>query len=334
MIENKLVGEFKRPRSVEFKQEEIGDNTGVFVAKPYERGFATTVGNSLRRTLLSSISGHAIVAVKFDCINNEFQNIPGVLEDTTTILANFRNSAVRLKDDHVQSRILHFEVEGKKDFKVKDLVLDETIDVGNPEFVIFTANKEASFSFDLQIEQGRGYVPGESFQENIEIEGTIPVDADFSPILNVAVETSKTRVGTRNDYEEMKLTIKTTGVITPENALKEAAQILKESYMTFNNMEVESMTSAVDNNPKTEKNEKDKVLYESIFSLELNVASHYFLKSNDFREIGQLVLKTADEIKEKPNCNDGIIENINDGLKKYDLELGMKNISYTPKTMV
>ena len=236
MIDNKLIAEFKRPKSVELKYDISQRDFGVFSAKPYERGFATTVGNSIRRTLLSSVPGYAIIAFKCDEINNEFQNIKGVYQDTAEILVNLKNVYIALKDPQVTSRILHFDIKGKKDFYAKDFATDSNIEIGNPNKLIFSSNKEADFSFDVQVDYGRGYVPSEMLDNLIEVDGTIAVDGNYSPILNVAFSVDSVRVGTRNDYEQLNLEIKTKGVISPEEALKNATQILKESYLTFNDV--------------------------------------------------------------------------------------------------
>ena len=186
MIEKKLISEFKRPKSVELKESEGGSaNHGSFVAYPYERGFAMTVGNSLRRTILSSLQGYAFIGLKCSEINNEFQNIPGVLQDTTEIISNLKNVSIALNDPSITSRVLHFEIKGKKVFKVADLKLDEMIQIFDPEMIIFESNKDADFEIDLQLDLGRGYVPAEIIQKNIETHGTIALDGNYSPVKSV-----------------------------------------------------------------------------------------------------------------------------------------------------
>jgi DNA-directed RNA polymerase subunit alpha len=334
MVEKKLVSEFKRPSGVEYKQEVEEKDLGVFVAKPYERGFGITVGNSLRRTLLSAMPGSAIIAVKFDKINNEFQNLKGVLQDTTEIIANLKTVAISLKDPNVKNRVLHFEIKGKRVFKASDLKIDETIDIGNPDHIIFSANKEADFEMTLQVESGRGYVPSEQLKDSVEAQGVILLDANYSPIRNVAFEISPIRIGNRNDYEKLSLSIHTNGLISPEEALREAAQILKESYFTFNNIETEVITQAVDDRRESVSTDKDRVFYQSVYLLELTVRSYYFLKLNEIRQIGQLVTKTEEEIKDKKKFSAPVLEDIKEKLALRNLTLGMKNIDYVAKNMV
>ena len=334
MITNKLVAEFKRPASVEFTQNVVEENYGVFTAKPYERGFGTTVANSLRRTLLSSIPGYAVIAVKFDSINNEFQNLKGVYQDTSEIIANFKNVHIGLKDPNIRSRVLHFEIKGKKSFYAKDLKVDEHIVIGNPDFLIFSANKETQFTMDIQIDYGKGYVPADFFVDSIETEGTIAIDGNFSPILNVSYEVDKMRVGRRNDYEKLRIQIRTNGVIHPEDALKKAAQILKESYLTFNNVETEILTQAVDTNRKAATDEKDKIYYQSVFAFEFTVRSHFFFKMNDIREIGQLVTKSEEELLEKKKFSSEVLKEIKEVLAENHLEIGMKNINYAHRSII
>ncbi len=334
MVEKKLVAEFKRPKVVEFKQEVDEKHIGVFSAKPYERGFAITVGNSLRRTLMAAIPGNAIIAVKFDKINNEFQNIKGVYQDTTEIIANLKKVAILLKDQNIKSRVLTFEIKGKRVFKAADLKVDETIEVGNPDHIVFTANKDADFEFSVQVDYGRGYVPAEMFSDSIETPGAIVMDADYSPVKNVSFEVSPVRIGNRNDYEKLQLEVRTNGLISPEKALQEAAQILKESYLTFNNVETEVLTSAVDDRREGLSNDKDKIFYQSVYGMEFTVRTYYFLKINDIRQVGQLVTKTEEELREKKKWSEEVISDIKERLALHKLTLGMKNIDYVQKNMI
>ncbi|HMB01311.1 MAG TPA: DNA-directed RNA polymerase subunit alpha [Spirochaetota bacterium] len=333
MVESKLVTQFKRPKNVNYKQVELNKNTGIFQAKPYERGFATTIGNSLRRTLLSSLQGYAVVAVKFSKINNEFQNIKGVFQDTTEILLNFKKVAVRLLDKEKQSRVLHFDIKGKKDFHAKDLALDSNIKIGNPDFLIFNSNKEANFKMDVQIDYGRGYIPSSFFADSIETKGAIPIDADFSPVEKVTFNVGSVRVNNRSNYEELNMEITTRGVITPEEALREGAQLLKELYFTFNSVDTTVMTAAIDDKHEKQKDEQLKIFYDSVLTIPFAVRTHFFLKINDIREIGQLVTKTDSELQNKKKFTEGVLEDIKEKLKEQNLSLGMKNINYVQKAV-
>lgn len=334
MVEKRLVSEFKRPKVVEYKQDVDQKDFGVFTAKPYERGFGTTVGNSLRRTLLSAMPGNAIIAVRFDKINNEFQNVKGVLQDTTEICANLKRVAIILKDVNIRTRVLDFEIKGKRSFTAGDLKVDETIDVGNPDLVIFTANKDAEFTFSVQVDSGRGYVPSEMFADAVETSGVILLDANYSPVRNVTFQVAPIRIGNRSDYEKLTLEIQTNGLLSPEQALREAAQILKESYFTFNNLEAETLTSAVDDRRDGVVSDRDKVFYQSVYAMEFTVRTYYFLKLNDVRQVGQLVTKTEEEIREKKKFTPEVLTDIREKLEAKGLALGMKNIDYQPKGML
>ena len=335
MIDNRLITEFKRPLSVQFKQDIDDEDFGVFSAKPYERGFATTIGNSIRRTLLSSLHGYAIIAFKCDKINNEFQNIEGVYQDTTEILVNLKNVYIVLKDPNVKSRVLHFEINGKKNFYSKDLMIDSNIEVGDPEKLIFSTNTDANFSFDVQVDYGKGYVPSEMFQELIEVSGTIPIDGNYSPILNVTFSVDPVNLGTRSDYEQLTLKIKTKGIISPEEALKKAAQILKESYLTFNNVQTETFTKAIDDKKEVEVDKDNEIFYRSVYSIPFTVRTQFFLKINGIRELGQLVTKQENNIKNKPGSTEEILADIKSKLlEKANLNLDMKNISYVEKNII
>ena len=332
MIENKLISELKRPKSVEFKESE--DNSasyGSFVAYPYERGFALTIGNSLRRTILSSLQGYAFIGLKCNKINNEFQNIPGVLQDTTEIISNLKNVSIAIDDPSITSRILHFEIKGKKVFKVSDLKLDKMIQIFNPDMVIFESNKDANFEIDLQLDLGRGYVPAEIIQNNIETHGTIALDGNYSPIKSVNFNIEQVRVGNRGDFEKLKIDIETNGVLKPDEALKNAAQILRETYLTFGSIDNVMLTKDVDDLKEDDKDDKDKIFFESVYKLEFTVRTHFFFKINEIKQIGQLVIKTEDELLKKKEVTKEIIEDIKTVLELNSLSLEMKDINYLEK---
>ncbi len=329
MINNILIGDFKRPKSASYKLVEENKNIANFTVGPYQRGVASTIGNSLRRILLSSLPGYAITGVKFDKINNEFDNVEGVFEDTAIICVNLKKVSIKLKDDNIKNKILNFSIKGKKEFTANDIALaDPAVEVGNPELVIFSTNKNADFNFTIQISYGRGYVPSEYFIDNIEVKGTIVLDADFSPIKSCGFLVGSMKLGTKNDFEKLDLKIETKGVITPEESLKAAAQILKECFLTFNEIEEDALTTPIESRDKVNKAGKDLIFHQTIHDFPLLIKTHYFLKVNNIHEIGQLVTKSELYLKSKKGFDEEILEDIIRNLKSKSLDLNMKGINY------
>ena len=329
MIDNKLVADFKRPKNVQYQIIKENSYTGNFLASPYERGFATTIGNSLRRTLLAGLPGYAIVAVKFEGINNQFQNIPGVLENTTNICLNFKSIAIALKDETCKSKTLTFHVKDQQVFTAGKLAEEnDQIVIGNPDLVLFHANKTANFSFDIQISFGRGYIISEDIENNIEVRGTIALDADYSPVNKVSFSVEKLSIGFKNDFEKLLLNIETNGLISPSTALNQAAQILKECYLTFNDITEYYMTTPVDSHSSNKTSEEDKIYHESVHSLPVLIETHYFFKINEISQIGQLVTKSETYLQSKKRFNEVVFNDISERLKEKNLSLNMKGINY------
>ncbi len=329
MINNVLISDFKRPKNASYKLLEDNKNLALFNSGPFEKGMASTIGNSLRRVLLSSLDGFAVIGVKFDKVNNEYENIPGVLEDTVIICINLKKVNVSLLDSSIKNKFLTFSIKGKKVFTAKDIEdADPQVKVGNPDLVIFNTNKTADFEFSIQISYGRGYVPSENFIDNIEAKGTIVLDADFSPVKRCAFSVGDMKLGTKNGFEKLEIEIETKNTISPEDALKRSAQILKESFLTFNETEEDSLTTAINSNDSTARSERDKIYYQTVHDLPLLVKSHYFLKVNGIHEIGQLVTKSEVFLKSKKKVDAEIISNIVESLKQNSLSLDMKSINY------
>ncbi len=329
MVELKLVSDFKRPKFPQHKVLSEEKNIMEFSAAPYERGFAQTVGNSLRRTLLSGLHSYAIIAVRFDKISNEYENIVGVYEDTTEICVNLRKTALYIKGESLSSKVLHFDIKGETVFTAAEFARDNTISVGNPEHVIFHANSESDFGFDVQINFGRGYVPSEVIEKNIEVRNTIALNADYSPVLNVAFEVEPMTMGNRNDFEKLKILIQTNGVLSPVEAMRKAAQILKECFLTFSDMEIEiPLTTAIDTKSLGVKSQRDTIYHYSVYSLSCLIPTHYFFKINNIMEIGEIVTMSEDDLRAKKKFSDLILEDIKNNLKEKWLTLNMKGVNY------
>ncbi len=330
-----LINDFKRPKYVKLTAASENKNSSTFVASPYEKGVATTIGNSLRRILYSALPGYAIVAVKFSNINSEFDNIPGVVEDTTMILLNFKQVAIALKDENIKNKVLKFDIKGKTEFTAKQIQEAESgIIIGNPEFVIFRTNSNTEFSLDIQISQGRGYIPSEMIEGDVEVRGAIPLDADYSPIKKVGFTSEPTKVGSRDDFEKLLITIETKGTINGVVALQRAAQILKECCLTFSEVDKEIFTTPIKEDLSPEKDSKDLIFYESVHNLNVMVKTHYFFKVNGFLEIGQLVTKNDAYIRSRKKVDEEIIQDIQNGLIQKNLSLNMKGINYVEKVKV
>lgn len=330
-----LISDFKRPKYIKLVAASDNKNMSTFVASPYEKGVATTIGNSLRRILYSALPGYAIVAVKFNNLSSEFDNIPGVMEDTSMILLNFKQVAITLKDENIKNKILKFEIKGETDFtsgKIQEA--EEGIIVGNPDLVVFRSNKDADFSFEIQISQGRGYIPSELIEANVEVRGAIPLDADYSPIKKVGFSSEATKVGSRDDFEKLEITIETKGTIDGVVALQRAAQILKECCLTFSEVDKEVFTTPIEEDLSPEKDSKDLVFYESVHSLNVLVKTHYFFKVNGFLEIGQLVNKNEAYIRSRKKVDEEIIQDIQNSLIQKNLSLNMQGINYVEKVKV
>lgn len=333
MARKNLLKGFKRPKGISFEQSESSVNYGKFIAYPFERGFGTTVGNTLRRILLSSLQGYAVSAVKFTSydsdgnphiISSEFESIPGVVEDTPEIINNLKQLQIQLEDDLEQKIIL---LENRKDGEItgQDFEVDTQIKISNKDLKIATLMKDANVDIEVQIDLGRGYVPAETNEKYIEIIGTIPVDAVFSPIKRVKYSIENTRVGYRNDYDKLILEVWTDGTITPEDAIAEAAKIAKDHFTIFINFDEESVGGEDDIDEEEERIRK--ILETPVDELELSVRSSNCLKNANIRTIGELTSKTEDDIAKTRNFGKKSLLEIKDKLKEWNLELGMTDYS-------
>jgi DNA-directed RNA polymerase subunit alpha len=245
MARKNLLKGFKRPKGITYEQSESGPDYGKFLAYPFEPGYGTTVGNTLRRILLSSIQGYAITAVRivrYDAegaqhiVTSEFETIPGVVEDTIEVLNSLKQLRLRLPDDEEQATFL-YELEGPGEILGSTFAKEKPIEVMNPGVKIGTLMDGAKVDMEVQIDLGRGYVPSEVNEKYVEVVGTIPMDAIFSPVKKVKYSVEPTRVGQRSDYDKLVLEIWTDGTVKPEDALAEAAKIAKDHFAIFVNFD-------------------------------------------------------------------------------------------------
>lgn len=320
-----LLRGMKRPKQVEFHQDITKTNYARFIAEPFERGFGTTIGNSLRRALLSSIPGTAITAVRIEGVSHEFSVMEGIVEDVVRLILNLKQVVAHYESENKEEpKVIHIEKKGAGILCGADLAIDSSIQILNPDLVIANMNEDASLTMDIQFERGRGYVPAEELKNNIEEISTIPLDALFSPITRVNYNVVETRVGQRTDYDKLELEIFTDGSITPENALAQAAKILKDHLTVFINFEEEQEEEDDDEANELEETLK-KNLATHVESMELSVRSLSILKSLEIDFIADLIHKTEGEMKKSRHYSQACVDEIKQKLADFDLGFGMRD---------
>mgnify|MGYP001081102576 CR=1 FL=1 len=332
MARKNLLKGFKKPKGITFEHSLVEPDSGRFIAYPFERGFGTTVGNTLRRILLSSIQGYAVTAVKFTSFNedgvphlvsSEFEPLPGVVEDIPDIIMSLKKLQIRMPED-IEGTMLLVECKGPGAVTGANLEMNN-VEIVNKDLVLFTMMEDANLELELQIDLSRGYVPAEVNEKYIEEIGTIPLDANFSPVKRVKFEIEPTRVGQRSDYDKLILDIFTDGTISPENALAEAAKIAKDHFAIFINFD-ESLVNSSDEVDEEEERIK-KLLNTSVEELELTVRSSNCLKNANIKTIGDLTKKTEEEIAKTRNFGKKSLSEIKEKLKEWNLSLGMTDYS-------
>ena len=321
MAPRNLLKGFKRPSKIVFEHEELKKDYGRFIAEPFEKGYGITIGNSLRRVLLSSIEGAAVTAIKIEGVPHEFTTIEGVYEDVSRIILSLKK--LRVKYFGEMPKVLHIVKEGAGELTGADFDIDPDIEVLNKDLKIATLNQSGKLDMEVQIENGRGYIPAELSKGNTEVVGVIPVDAIFGPIRKVNTRVVDTRVGQRTDYDKLIIEIWTDGSISPDDALAQAAKIVKDHMTIFINFEeeVEEVSDEVDENIEKMKN----VLSKSIDELELSVRAYNTLKGLDITSLDQLVRKTEDEIRKSKHYSDQVMKEIKLKLEALHLSLGLKD---------
>ncbi len=310
-----------KPKRLEFEKGVKNENYGKFSVGPFERGYGVTTGNSLRRMLLSSIEGAAIVAVQIEGVFHEFSSIPGVLEDVTEIILNLKQVNLTLAEDVDEKRIyLKKDRQGK--LSAKDIVADSQVTILNPDHLIATLDKNSSLNIEMIVRKGRGYVPAEKQELEGESVQMIAVDSVFSPIEKVSYQIESTRVGQSTDYDLLVMEIWTNGGITPEDAVAHSAKIAKDHMQVFINFDEE---------PEPEKpvanQEKQKMwinLAKSVEELELSVRSYNCLKNANIETIAELVQKTDSEMLRTRNFGRKSLNEIKEILDGMELHLGVK----------
>jgi DNA-directed RNA polymerase subunit alpha len=314
--------ELIKPKRLEVETEDPA-TYGKFECEPLERGFGVTLGNALRRVLLSSLQGSAIISVKVDGVLHEFATIPGVLEDVTDVILNLKEVRFKMTSDAVKHLVI--EKDGEGEVKAADIQASAHVDILNPDQHICTLAKDAKLRMELVIKQGKGYVPADKNIEENQPIGTIPIDAVFSPIRRVSYNVTQARVGQITDYDKLSMEIWSDGSLKPEDALAYAAKILKDQLSIFINFEEETESTEEEIRIEPAFNEN---LFRSVDELELSVRSANCLKNADIRYIGELVQKTEQEMLKTKNFGRKSLNEIKEILAEMQLALGMKVESF------
>ena len=336
MARKNLLKGFKKPKGITFEHSVTNSTYGKFIAYPFETGFGTTVGNTLRRVLLSSIQGYAISSIRITSyddsgvppvINSEFDNIPKVAEDTLDIINTLKMIRLRLPND-VEQDTINFEFKGPGKVTGNDFTKEGQLEIMevSKDVLVFTMNEGAHLDIEIQVDLGRGYVPAETNEHYIEMVGTIPMDAIFTPVPKVKYSIEPCRVGQRNDYDKLILEIWTDGTIAPVDALGEAAKIAKDLFAIFVNFNDKDVIGT----DETEEEDEDlqKLLNTSVDDLELSVRSSNCLKNANIRTIGELTKKTEDDIAKTRNFGKKSLQEIKEKLQGWNLTLGMTDYSH------
>ena len=312
--------DFQMPKRLDCDETVYSDTYGKFIAEPFEKGYGVTLGNSLRRILLSSIEGSAVTSVRIEGVRHEFSTIPGVLEAVTEIILNIKKLVIR---SHSKvPKIIHIRAEKKGEVTAADIVCDESMEILNPKLHIATLTRDTRFFVEMEVSRGRGYVPSE--QNKKEGVDTIAIDSIFTPIAKVNFRVENTRVGQRTDYDRLVTEIWTNGSINPKEALLYGANILQRHLDVF----VSYGQLPEEEEEDEEISAEEQAMYEKlrlpISELELSVRSANCLKDANIKTISELVRKTESELLTFRNFGKKSLSEINDLLKAMGLSLGMK----------
>ena len=308
--------EIEKPR-IECIETPTDDSYGKYVIEPLERGYGTTLGNSLRRVLLSSLPGTAVTSIRISGIQHEFSTIPGVKEDVTEIVLNIKRIIARLHSD--EPKTVYIEAPGEGEVTAGDIKADGEVEILNPELHIATLGPDASLSMELTLDHGRGYVPADKNKNPQQIIGTIPVDSIYTPVLKVNYAVENTRVGNQTDFDKLTLEVWTDRTITPRDAVSLGAKILVDHFTLFTDLSdsIGSRSTVVE---KVET-QRDKVLEMTIEELDLSVRSFNCLKRANINTVEDLISKTQDEMIKVRNLGRKSLEEVEHKLAMMGLSL-------------
>jgi DNA-directed RNA polymerase subunit alpha len=316
-----------KPRGLTVDQESLTNTYGKFIAEPLERGFGITLGNSLRRVLLSSLQGAAITTVKIEGVEHEFMTVPEVSEDVTDIILNLKEVLLQIHTN--EPKTIRIEAEGPKEVKAGDIIADSQVEILNPGQHVLTISEGGRVRMEMVARRGRGYVPSERNKVPGQPIGSIPIDSLFSPIRKVNYQVTNARVGQVTDYDRLSLEVWTDGSVAPADAVAYAAKIVKEQLSIFINFdETEEPVTEIAPVEEAKLNEN---LFRSVDELELSVRSANCLQNANIKTIGDLVQKTEAEMLKTKNFGRKSLKEIKEILAEMGLSLGMKLESWPPK---
>jgi DNA-directed RNA polymerase subunit alpha len=307
-----------RPRMLDL--EERSETYGKFVCEPLERGFGITLGNSLRRILLSSLQGAAITAVKIEGALHEFTTLADVVEDVTDIILNLKEVLIRVHD--AKPRIIRLDKEGEGKVTAGDITTVDGVEILNPDHHVATLSRGGKLHMELHIGMGRGYVPAERNKTPNMAVGTVPIDSLFSPVKKVNYTVTNARVGQQTDYDKLTLEVWTNGAVRPDDALAFAAKILKEQLSIFINFE--EQPEPVESPVNEEQEKLNENLWRTVDELELSVRSANCLQNANIKYIGELVQRTEADMLKTKNFGRKSLKEIKEILSSMGLSLGMK----------
>ena len=320
---SKRLVKFELPNRLSKGDDTSTDTFAVFQAEPFESGYGHTIGNALRRVLLSSIEGAAVSSVKIEGVQHEFQSIEGIVEDVTDVVLNLKKILFVAEGRDTVNLIIDVEKEGA--VTAGDIQLVNGISVVNPEHVICNLNKKQRFFAELEVRVGRGYCPGEENKKEDQPIGVIPIDSLFSPVKLVKYSVENTRVGQELDYDKLILEITTDGRITPDEAIKQSSAILKHHLEVFEQLSDEAIE--FENETKEiseEQNRLRKLLNMSVNEIELSVRAANCLNNANITTVGELAMKSEQEMLKYRNFGKKSLNEIKDKLEQLGLSLGMK----------
>ncbi len=313
---------FQRPKRLEIERETLTDRFGRFYAQPFERGFGTTIGNALRRVLLSSIEGAAITAVKIDGVLHEFSPIQGVVEDATDIILNLKQIPLKLHTD--QTKTLYVRVDKPGEVRAREIQADGDVEILEPDAHIATVSEGGKLHMEMRLKRGRGYVSADkNFDEDLGI-GWIPIDSVHSPIKKVNYLVEAARLGQTTDYDKLTVDVWTNGAITPRDAVSLSAKLIRDHLNIFINLDesIEPISDAGGEQPRSGVGNEN--LDKSVEELELSVRSYNCLKNANIRTIRELVQKTEAEMLKTKNFGRKSLNEIKEILTTMGLSLGMR----------
>ena len=308
--------EIEKPR-IECIETPADDSYGKYVIEPLERGYGTTLGNSLRRVLLSSLPGTAVTSIRISGIQHEFSTIPGVKEDVTEIVLNVKRIIARVHSD--EPKTVYIEAAGEGEVTAGDIKADAEVEILNPELHLATLGPDASLSIELTIDHGRGYVPADKNKGSQQVIGTIPVDSIYTPVLKVNYAVENTRVGNQTDFDKLTLEVWTDKTISPRDAVSLGAKILVDHFTLFTDLSdsIGNRSTVVE---KVET-QRDKVLEMTIEELDLSVRSFNCLKRANINTVEDLISKTQDEMIKVRNLGRKSLEEVEHKLAMMGLSL-------------